>query len=83
MIFQKLKDPVVRVQLCVISAWSQSLTAFLTLLGKEVPLIHILHDQLNELVGTLMRRFLKANEVGENKQVATCSRYLQVREPVA
>ena len=47
----------------------------------QVPLIHILHDQLNEPVHTLMRRFLKADEAGENKQVATCSRCLEVKEP--
>ena len=49
----------------------------------QVPLIHILHDQLNEPVRTLMRRFLKADEAEENKQVATCSRCLQVKEPDA
>ena len=39
--------------------------------------IHILHDELSELVRTLMRCFLIADEAGENRQVAAFSRCLQ------
>ena len=41
--------------------------------------IHILHDELSELVRTLMRCFLIADEAGENRQVAAFSRCLQSR----
>ena len=38
---------------------------FLTLLQIEEPLINVLHDQLFELVRTIMMRFLKKSVVGE------------------
>ena len=62
MIYRKLKDPVAR----FLRAWSQSSTAFLTLVEKKKPLIHNHHDQLSELAQTL----IKADEVGENRLVA-------------
>ena len=40
---------------------------FLTLFQKEEPLVHILHDQLSELVHTLLGRFLKADAIGEGR----------------
>ena len=62
-------------------SWSQSSTVFLTLLENDMPLISILHDHLSELVCTLVLRFLKADETGENRQLHAFSRCLQVREP--
>ena len=39
--------------------------------------------ELSELVHALLRRFLRADEAGENRQVAAFNPYLQVREPAA
>ena len=38
---------------------------FLTLLQREEPLIHVLHDQPSELVRIIMMRFFKQSVVGE------------------
>ena len=51
MIYWKLKDPVVRINSSFLKAWSQSSTAFLALLEQE---LSTLHDQLSEVVRTLM-----------------------------
>ena len=59
------KDPDVRVQLTFLESLESVFNRFLTLLQKEEPLIHILNDQLSKLVRTLMRHFLKADEVEE------------------
>ena len=39
----------------------------LTLFQKKEPLVHILYDQLSELMHTLLWRFLKADAVGEER----------------
>ena len=49
-ICHKLKNPVVLVQLCFLESLEQVFNLFLTLFQKEEPLVHILHDQLSELV---------------------------------
>ena len=69
-ICHKLKNPVLLIQLCFLEqscSLEQAFNPFLTLFQKEEPLVHILHDQLSELVCTLMLRFLKPEPVGEKR----------------
>lgn len=44
----------------------------LRLLQTEAPLIHILHDQLSQLISTLMRRFLKSEVIDGKHGVQLC-----------
>ena len=55
----KLKDPVFLVQLHFLQNLEPLYIPFLTLLQREVPLIHVLHYQLSELVRIIMMRFFK------------------------
>ena len=56
----KLKEPVLLVQLHFLQNLEPLFSPFLTLIHREV-----LHDQLSELVRTIMMRFLKQSVVGE------------------
>lgn len=59
-----VSDPVTLVYLNFIAFVASNLTPFLTLFQKDEPLVHVLHEKLNELVRTLMLKFMKADIVG-------------------
>ena len=63
----KLRDPLVKAQLLFLESLEMVFNGFLTLFQKEEPLVHILYDQLSELVHTLLWHFLKADAVGEER----------------
>jgi len=59
-----LSDPSSLVYLNFIASFASSFTPFLTLFQKSEPLVHILYEKLNELVRTLMLKFMKSDIVG-------------------
>lgn len=66
-ICRKLKDPAVTAQLHFLESLEPVFHPFLTLFQKEEPLVHILHDELSNLVRTIMLRFLKPEVVGDKR----------------
>ena len=66
----KLKDPVILVRIHFLQNLEPLFIPFLTILQREEPFIHVmstcLHDQLSELVRTIMLRFLKQSVVVKN-----------------
>ena len=72
-ICSKLRDPVVLVQLHFLQNLEPLFTPFLALFQREEPLIHVLHDQLSELVRKIMKRFLKQTVVQEKSGKALIS----------
>ena len=81
--YRKLKDPLVRIQLCFLESLESIFYRVPDSQKKIWPCIyiHILHDQLSEwtsyIVRTLMWCFLKADEAGKNRKIAASSRCLQ------
>ena len=63
----------VLVQLHFLQNLEPLFTPFLALFQREEPLIHVLHDQLSELVRKIMKRFLKQTVVQEKSGKALIS----------
>jgi hypothetical protein len=64
-ICRRLRDPMILVELHFLQSLESIFSPFLTLFQREEPLIHILHDQLSELVRRLLSRFIKSDAFGD------------------
>ena len=63
----KLKDHSTLVELCFLQNMKSIFAPIMTLLQREEPLVHVLHEQLSEFIRTLMKRFIKQDVVNEKQ----------------
>lgn len=62
-ILQTLRDPMTPVRLHFLMSVGNLYSKFVTLMQSDRPLIHVLYDELTELIRGLMGRFVKASKV--------------------